>query len=61
MTWLSGNYKVQIFDYQINDYLPTTSGLGMHVTVHDPDNKVIMSRVRIADTTSLSSHKATLK
>lgn len=46
--WLvSGNYKVQIFDYQINDYLPTTSGLGMHVDARDPDDKTIISRVRI--------------
>ena len=39
--------KVEMFDKMQNKYVPTVSGLGMHVEVRDPDDKVIMSRVRI--------------
>lgn len=42
---LSGRYKVQIFDKNVNDYVPTIQGLGMHVEIKDPDTKVVVSRV----------------
>ena len=35
-----------MYDKMANKYVPTISGLGMHVEVRDPDDKVIMSRVR---------------
>ena len=42
----SGIYKVEVFDKIQNKFVPTTSGLGMHVEVRDPDDQVVMSRVR---------------
>lgn len=42
----AGHYKVEIFDKAQNQYLPTVAGLGMHVEVKDPDEKVVLSRVR---------------
>ena len=47
MVLLSGNYKVEMFDKVANKYVPTVAGLGMHVEVRDPDEKVVMSRVRL--------------
>lgn len=41
----AGNYKVEIFDKNINDFVPTVYGLGMHVEIRDPDDKVVLSRV----------------
>lgn len=41
----SGHYKVEILDKNINDYVPTVYGLGMHVETHDPDDKIVLSRV----------------
>ena len=46
MFHLPGNYKVEMFDKVQNQYVPTMSGLGMHVEVKDPEDKAIMSRVR---------------
>lgn len=37
---------MEIFDRNINDFVPTVYGLGMHVEVRDPDDKVLLSRVR---------------
>ena len=31
-------------------YIPTRGGLGMHVEVRDPDDSIVISRVRTADT-----------
>ena len=42
---LLGVYKVEIFDKVQNQYVPTVSGLGMHVEVEDPDEEIVMSRV----------------
>lgn len=47
---LLGNYKVEMFDRLQNKYIPTLAGLGMHVRVHDPDEKIVMSRVRLFET-----------
>lgn len=46
MMFISGHYKVEMFDRNVNDYVPTVYGLGMHVEVTDPEDKTIMSRVR---------------
>lgn len=41
-----GRYKVEMFDRNTNSYVATYAyGLGMHVTVRDPDESIIMSRV----------------
>jgi len=48
-TMVVGNYKVEMFDKMQNKYVPTVSGLGMHVEVRDPDDKVIMSRTYAAE------------
>ena len=42
----AGHYKVEIFDKGQNQYLPTVAGLGMHVEVKDPDEKLVLARVR---------------
>ena len=47
-TLVVGKYKVQIFDKDANDYLPTPHGIGMHVEVKDPEQKVILSKVCIS-------------
>ncbi|XP_052226781.1 transmembrane emp24 domain-containing protein eca-like isoform X2 [Dreissena polymorpha] len=43
-TMVVGRYKVLIFDPQVNEYVPTTAGLGMHVEIKDHDSKVVLSR-----------------
>lgn len=43
-TMVVGKYKVEIFDRQQNRYVPSVSGLGMHVDVKDPDDKTVLSR-----------------
>jgi len=43
----AGKYKVEIFDRQQNRYIPSVSGLGMHVDVRDPEDKTVLSRVSI--------------
>ncbi|KAK7479357.1 hypothetical protein BaRGS_00029435 [Batillaria attramentaria] len=48
-TMVVGNYKVEIFDSNINDFVPTVYGLGMHVDIRDPDDKVILSRTYAAE------------
>ena len=35
-----------MFDRQQNKYVPTIAGLGMLVEIRDPDDKVVISRVR---------------
>ena len=40
-----GKYKVEIFDPNSNQFIPSVSGLGMHVDVRDPDDKSMLSRV----------------
>ncbi|RNA09647.1 Transmembrane emp24 domain-containing eca [Brachionus plicatilis] len=44
-TLVVGKYKVQIFDKEANDYLPTPHGIGMHVEVKDPEEKIILSKL----------------
>lgn len=48
-TLVVGKYKVQIFDKDANDYLPTPHGIGMHVEVKDPEDKVILSKLYSAE------------
>ena len=44
-TLVIGKYKVELFDAASNTYLPSTPGIGMHVEVKDPDEKVILSKL----------------
>lgn len=48
-TLVVGKYKVQIFDKDANDYLPTPHGIGMHVEVKDPEQKMILSKLYSAE------------
>jgi hypothetical protein len=43
-TMVVGKYKVEIFDRQLNRYVPSVSGLGMHVDIRDPEDKTLLSR-----------------
>ena len=42
---ISGNYKVQLYDPRTNGFAPSSPGIGMHVEVRDPDDKIILSKV----------------
>jgi hypothetical protein len=44
-TLVVGKYKVQIFDKDSNTYLQTSPGIGMHVEIKDPEQKVVLSKV----------------
>ena len=41
----SGNYKVQLYDPRTGGFMPSSPGIGMHVEVKDPDDKIVLSRV----------------
>lgn len=41
----SVNYKVELYDPRTGGFAPTRPGMGMHVEVRDPDDKMILSRV----------------
>ena len=40
-----GNYKVQLYEPKTGGFMPSSPGIGMHVEVKDPDDKVVLSRV----------------
>ena len=54
--FISGKYKVQLWDKTNKEYFPPTFALGVHVEIKDPDEKTIMSRVRVGCMTLLLSH-----
>lgn len=39
------NYKVELYDPRSGGFMPSSPGIGMHVEVKDPDDKVVLSRV----------------
>lgn len=39
------HYKVELYDPRSGGFMPSSPGIGMHVEVKDPDDKIIMSRV----------------
>lgn len=39
-----GKYKTQLYDENTNGFLPSSPGIGMHVEVKDPNQKIIMSK-----------------
>merc|ERR1712062_269626 len=44
-TMVTGNYKVQLYDPRTNGFAPQSQGIGMHVEVRDPEDKIILSKV----------------
>ncbi|KAK3696884.1 hypothetical protein QZH41_013732, partial [Actinostola sp. cb2023] len=40
----TGKYKTQLFDENTNTFLPSSPGIGMHVEVKDPNQKIILSK-----------------
>jgi len=42
---VTGKYKAQFYDKQTKDYIDSPPGMGMHVSIKDPDNKVILDKV----------------
>jgi len=48
-TIVVGKYKVEIFDRQQGKFVPSVSGLGMHVEVRDPEENALMSRTYAAE------------
>ncbi|KAL4232052.1 Transmembrane emp24 domain-containing protein 4 [Mactra antiquata] len=58
-TMVVGKYKVEIFDKNVNDYVPTIQGLGMHVEIKDTDSKAILSRTYASEGRfTFTSHSA---
>lgn len=43
-TMVTGKYRTQLYDDHSNDYMPASPGIGMHVEVLDPENKVVLSK-----------------
>lgn len=39
------NYKVELYDPRSGGFMPSSPGIGMHVEVKDPDDKIVLSRV----------------
>lgn len=42
---LAVKYKVELYDPRTGGFMPSSLGMGMHVEVRDPDDKMILSRV----------------
>jgi hypothetical protein len=40
----AGNYKVQLYDPNTNGFAPSSPGIGMHVEIRDPTDKIILSK-----------------
>ncbi|XP_062510252.1 transmembrane emp24 domain-containing protein 4-like [Corticium candelabrum] len=48
-TMVVGKYKVQAFDDSIQDFLPSSPGIGMHVEVKDPNERIVLSKYYSAE------------
>src|SRR6218665_2268544 len=44
-----GIYKCQLFDPNTGGFMPSGQGIGMHVEIRDPEDKVILSKVYSAE------------
>nr|XP_042913829.1 transmembrane emp24 domain-containing protein eca-like [Parasteatoda tepidariorum] len=44
-TLVVGNYKCELHDPKTGGFMPSSPGIGMHVEIRDPHEKVIMSKV----------------
>lgn len=43
-TMVVAKYKCQIYDPQTGGFMPSSPGIGMHVEVRDPEDKIMMSK-----------------
>lgn len=43
--YVSVNYKVELYDPKSGGFMPSTPGIGMHVEVRDPNDRILLSRV----------------
>lgn len=41
------SYKVELYDPRSGGFMPSSPGIGMHVEVKDPDDKIVLSRVSL--------------
>lgn len=48
-TMVTGKYKVEILEPVGNNYVQAPPGMGMHVEVRDPEDKIVLSRVYSAE------------
>lgn len=39
------NYKVELYDPRSGGFMPSSPGIGMHVEVRDPNDRIVLSRV----------------
>ena len=44
-TVVIGNYKCELHDPKTGGFMPSSPGIGMHVEIRDPDEKIILSKV----------------
>ncbi|XP_054712180.1 transmembrane emp24 domain-containing protein eca-like [Uloborus diversus] len=44
-TLVVGNYKCELHDPKTGGFMPSSPGVGMHVEIRDPDDKIILSKV----------------
>jgi len=44
-TTVIGIYKVELFDPRTGGFMPSSPGIGMHVEIRDPDDKVLLSKI----------------
>lgn len=43
-TMVVAKYKCQIYDPQTGGFMPSSPGIGMHVEIRDPEDKIMMSK-----------------
>jgi len=48
-TLVVGNYKCELYDPKTGGFMTSSPGIGMHVEVRDPEDKVILSKVYSSD------------
>ena len=46
INFYTGNYKVQLYDPRTNGFAASSPEIGMHVEIRDPDDKIILSKVK---------------
>ncbi|KAG8194894.1 hypothetical protein JTE90_029185 [Oedothorax gibbosus] len=44
-TMVVGNYKCELHDPKTGGFMPSSPGIGMHVEIRDPNEKIILSKV----------------
>ncbi|GIY63356.1 transmembrane emp24 domain-containing protein eca [Caerostris darwini] len=44
-TLVVGNYKCELHDPKTGGFMPSSPGIGMHVEIRDPQEKIILSKV----------------